>query len=37
MEFACTLKLGKEFDVNPQKISLADLEQLLGADNVRLG
>lgn len=37
MEFACTLKLGKEFDVNPQKIPLADLEQLLGADNVRLG
>lgn len=37
MEFSCTLKLGKEFDVNPQKVALDELEQLLGTDNVRLG
>lgn len=36
-ERSCTLKLGKEFDVNPQKIGLEELETLLGGENVRLG
>lgn len=37
MERSCTLKLGKDFDINPQKLALDELEQLLGAENVRLG
>lgn len=34
---SCALKLGKEFEVNPQKIVLEEFETLLGGDNVRLG
>ncbi len=34
---SCTLKLSKEFDVNPQKIGFNELETLLGVENVRLG
>lgn len=36
-ERSCTLRLGKEFDVNPQKIDLPELENLLGGENVKLG
>jgi DNA polymerase-3 subunit alpha len=34
---SCTLKLSKEFDVNPQKVGFDELETLLGVENVRLG